>query len=352
MSARALQPLGDDLRRMAPVWGIVVGTAVVAVFAMRYVSMNFLTNALTVGRSGCEYAELYVASGRKRLEGLRTQGAELRAKAPDLSQPSLGLLAGKPALEVALADFRKATDLCAVNAEAHYFLSTGEWYAGNASAAYYHLGLWQQLGGQVEGAVVSLQTALDNDPENADAQRALARAYRELGRNADALLLVEKNAGQFESTPGGRIAAGMVFAAAGRTAEAEKLLREGLKDNPTDIPAMRELVTLMQGRKAYSEAGDFLYSLGEGSKMVVIDSYHQSAICYGLAGDLPNQEKALRRGMELGGGNNVNFLFDLAVNQYKQKRPAAARDELRRAMDRDTNFVLQRIKETGVDPRK
>ena len=351
MSARAIHPLGEDLRRMAPVWGIVVGTAVVAVFAMRFISMNFLANALTAGKSGCDYSNLYVAAGRKRFETLRTDGAKLRFQAPDLSQPSLGLLAGKKELEAALVDLHKAADLCAVNKEAHYSLATAEWYAGNASAAYYHLGIAQQIEAHPDAAAISLQTALDQDANNREAQRALASVYRDLGRNAEALALVEKGGTEFESTASGKLAAGMVMAAAGRRTEAEKLLREGLLESPTDTTAIRELFVLMGARGAHKEAGDFFFSLGEGGKLPPPDAYHFAAMAYEAAKDLPNQEKALRRGA-LMSPNVAVFPFELAVNLSKQNKRAAARDELRRALDRDPEYVMRRIKETGVDPGK
>lgn len=351
MSTRVLQPFGEDLRRMAPIWGVVMATAVAVVFSMRFISMNFLTNAVTASQSGCEVADLYVSAGTKRLESLRGAGAQLRAKSPDLSKPSLGILAGRTQLDDARADFRRATELCAINVDAHYGLASVEWYAGNASAGWYHLGMAQRLSRSFESAMVSLQTALAEDPKNMAAQRELALVYRELRRAPDALELVEKGGDDFVATSEGKVAAGMVYSAAGRRDDAERLLREGLPGTPTDIPALRELSGLMMSRGAAREAGDFFASLAEGGQTTTADAWHLASVGYRAANETALEEKVLRRAVSLA-PNNPNVIFDLSANLYRQGKKSAARDELRRLLDRDQDFVMRRIQETGVDPRK
>jgi tetratricopeptide (TPR) repeat protein len=342
-------PLSHDLKRMAPVWGIVVLTALVVVFGMRYISLNFLENALTANQSGCDYAALYVAAGRKKMEGIRIEQASLRSQQPDLKTPSLGIMKGDESLVPAKADFQRALELCAVNAEPHRYLATLEWYEGNASAAYYHLAELQRTEEGAEAAVDSLMMALDEDPDNEAALRALALTYRELGRLQDAVALVEGREEQMRHTPEGEIALGRIYLSAGRFDDAEKLLREGLQENPSDVPAMKDLHALFVRRSAQEEGAEFFLSLGSEERPTVGDAAHLAASLYRSVGNLEMEEKSLRRVLDYF-PNNVSIMFDLARNLHEQKKMNAAADMLTAALEKNPTITMKRIEEAGFRP--
>lgn len=348
----AMHPtLSQDLRRMAPVWLIVVGTAVAVVFLMRGIGERQLREAAYGNRSSCEYADVYTTAARQRLEKIRELAAQLRFQERQLEKSSLGLLASNDQVAKAREELDRAIALCPNQPAAHSLQAVVEWYAGNEAAAYYHLATYLRKTGRTEEALIQFEMALGAAPNEARSLLGKALCFIDLGRQSEALELVAQHEDTLVKTAEGKLVVGRLLATTSETARAEVLLKEGLKESPTDISSIWALYGILVPQGRVREAADFIYSLGEGDVPTIAQTYHIAAGLYRDLGDLPREDAALRKAVSLF-PNNAGLLFDLSVNLWKQGKKSEARDEVKQAMEYDIDFVMKQIEATGVDPRK
>lgn len=338
-----------DLRRLAPVLAIVLGTAVTVAFGMRAISARFLENAILASPDGCEHAALYVESARLKLEDLRPRVAELRMEARDLTAASLGQLPETPGTRKAREDLERALELCTISKNAHYSLSLLEWYTGNEAKAWYHLARLQQLDQEPDKAYVTLEMALQADPEFLPAIVAQARSLRLLGRSNEAWALLEDRQEKLLDDAGGLEMLGVLQAQRGQREEALENLEKALRLNPTNVAAAREYTNLVRATGNPQAGANFLMELGLNAPRTVADVFHLSAILYNQAGLPEQEERALRKALEFS-PNNLGIRFRLAVVLDQLNRSDAAGDQIKIAMEQNPREVMRLIEQHGSEP--
>ncbi|HMX61444.1 MAG TPA: hypothetical protein PKD58_00085 [Candidatus Sumerlaeota bacterium] len=343
-------PLSQDLRRMAPVWAVVATTALVVAFSMKSIGKSQLQRAALGNRSSCEYAEVYLSSAREEMEKLREVAAKMRFESRQLDASSLGMLKENAALTKARADLQRASALCPTNSEADWLLSVANWYLGDECASLYHLGTAQRRVGRPAEALMQYEQALLKCPDDRLSLLGKAVCLRELQRDQEAIALVNSQRDALASTSEGKIVVGRVLAQTTDTLTAKRYLEEGLRDNPADIAAVFDYERVSRAANQVHEGADFLLSLGRGSVPTIGQVYHIASAMYRETKDLPAEERALREALRLF-PNSAVLCYDLSVNLYNQGKKAEAREFAKRSIDYDVNFFMQRIKETGVDPR-
>lgn len=344
-------PFLRDLKRMAPVWGVVVATAIIVALTMRQVGEAQLRQASTLSRNACNYAQVLFNAGYQRMNSVRELAGEARLEGETLDEPALGILRGNEHLEAVKGRFLRALELCPSLAESHRSLSVLAWYEGNASEAYYHLASWQMNTNRLAEARVHFEMAREENPESRQALLGLVDCLLRLGRVADAREQVAGAEEQMQRTPRGQLLLGELLYRERRLDEAAEHLRAGLLDYPVDRNAVATLYRIARDTGDLRPTADFLLGLGDQGERTITEAYDLAGSLYSELGDHPQAEIAYGRALELF-PNNVDILFKMSVTLHHQGKYAEARDVARQAIDHDIARVMQRIDQTGVDPRR
>jgi predicted Zn-dependent protease len=126
----------------------------------------------------------------------------------------------------------------------------------NWAAAHYELGLALGAAGHGEGAVISLRRALKLKPELPDAWRALADHLTVIGDVAGADAAYAQQIKYSTQDPRLLQAAAALYD--NRIPQAEALLRQHLKQYPTDVPAIRMFAEVAARLERYADAESLL----------------------------------------------------------------------------------------------
>jgi len=350
MTTAAAPRLADDLRRMAPVWIIVVATALAIALGIRYAGVAHLRRAASNDMQACNYSAVYTAAADQRLGGIRELAAAIRLNARRFDEPSLGSLAGNPTLATATEELRRAIELCPENAIAHRTLALVHWYEGNEADSYLSLAEFETRDGRPEEALDLLRTTREMLPGDPRVPAALMQALLRTQRFTEATSLLEKERALLLETSAGRLAAGVLLAGTGKDEEALALLRAALPENPTSREAIGALynIALRQGTEV--ETADSFESIAADGRRVTTDIHTYAAALYRRKGDASGEEKALRNALALF-PNSAVIHWDLTLALHRQGKVSAARDQANEALQHDASYVLGRIQATGVDPR-
>lgn len=327
---------------MAPVWGLVTVTAVIVALSLRTMAVHHLQNTMLAEENACVYADVHFTAARGMLHGILDKVAEERASSGNFNVDSLGGLAGDPLAEEAREKLLRAIEICPQHALAHRLLSLVEWHLGNEAPARQYLADYYRLDRRYPEALMSYELAEQAAPETPGVVIGKTLTLMELDRRNEAVRTVDANRELMEASTAGRLAAGRVLGAAGRLGEAEALLRQGITENPTDAAALLEFYWVLRRQDKWQEGADFLMALGSDGKRTVPEAYHLAASMYRHLENFPRESEALRRALRLF-PNNVAIRWELAVSLYRQGRTTEARDELKRAMDYNTPFVMERL---------
>lgn len=327
---------------MAPVWGIVTATAVIVALSLRTMAVHHLQRTMLAEENACVYADVHFTAARGLLHGILDKVADERAAAGNFNVESLGGLAGDPLAEEAREKLLRAVEICPQHALAHRLLSQVEWHLGNEAHARQFLGDFYRLDRRFPEALMAYEMAGQISPNAPGVVIGKTLTLMELNRGGEAVRIVDQNREVMEGSTAGRLAAGRVLGAAGRLGDAEALLRRGLVENPTDAPALLEFYWVSRRQNKWQEGADFLMALGSDGKRTVPEAYHLAAAMYRELQNFPRESEALRRALRLF-PNNVAIRWELAVSLHRQGRTTEARDEVKRAMDYNTPFVMERL---------
>ena len=347
--------LMHDLRRMVPVWILVIGTALVIVLMVRVAGTWHLKRTAYGEENSCEFAELYVVRALQKLDDVRDLAAAARmetiqANPESLNRDTLGLLSDDPLFQGVKADLNRALEICPTRSQAHSTLALVDWYLGNATAAYTHLGNYHLLEDRRELALVAFRVATEESPSDLEALRGLALALLEMGRKQDALEVVEGHELTLSQSAQGKIALGRVYSATPQKSKAIEYLKGGLSELPADRQAILTLVNNYRQQGNIREGADFLMTLGK-DKRTIAESYHNAAILYRQLEDYESQAQALKKALELA-PRNADLHFQLAVALYRLGRYSEARDRVQVASEHNLESVLRGIDRSGIDPRQ
>ena len=349
---KAGTPLMSDLRRMLPVWGIVVGTSVVCALGMSWVANARLAQAIAGEPDACDIAQVEFNAGRRHVDVIRSRVEKDRsADRTKLADSSLGAAKDDPAIAKAIAHLERALQICPARSDAHVEIATLRWYAGERAPALYHLGLYWLALDRRSDALDALTLAAAADPGAVEIQLAYALCLAELGRAEEALAIVGGREAELAKDTKNQLVLGRVFAKTGESERALAVLKPALKADPSDIYAVQALADLFMKEKKFREGADFLNEVGKGPLPFTAVGYHLTAIMAREAGDRPMALAALRETARLA-PYNADIHWELSVEEYQNGNKSVARDRLRRALELDANKVLDNINRTGIDPRK
>jgi tetratricopeptide (TPR) repeat protein len=332
---------------MAPVAGMVIGTALIAAVAIRFTAVEHLRAATAAHPDACRIAEMHQAAAYRFFPGLREDSLSVRpATGVDTG---LGRLRNDPRLAQAREKLHLALDLCPGRLRNAELLSIIEWLDGNESEARYFVGRQALIDGQLEAAIMQFELVLESDPEHARSRIHLALAHHQKGETARAAEIVAQHRNVFTASPRGKLIAGIVLAAQGDPTEAEILLREGLTEIPSDEVALIALAGLANRTGRTVEIADFLMSLTQGRRRTTPTAPAQASYLYKRAERWDDQERALKAALRLF-PNSAELNYELSVNLWRRNRKSEARDYLTRAMEHSRPITLRLIQQSGIDP--
>jgi len=339
--------IAADLRRMGPVLGIVLGTAVVSLVSIRSLGVQHLRAATASHPDACRIADMHQNNAASLMPEIRTESLEKAKTAP--SPEALGRLRDDARVDKVIEELNRAIDLCPARELLHEMVASAYWYDGAATMTYYHLGRRALLLKHPDEAAIQFRLAMEADPKADLPLYYLALSIREAGDAAGARKVVEENLPRFESQVDGQLVAGRVLASDGDAAQAAQLLQKGLLARPTDEDAIRDLSTLALRSNRLRETADFLVSLDLQDRRTIPAALSNAASLYRREGNLVGEEDALRRALRLF-PNSAVLNFELAVVLHKTDRKSEARDLTRRAMEHSRSVTLKLIQERGIDP--
>ena len=339
--------IAADLRRMGPVLGIVLGTAVVSLVSIRSLGVQHLRAATASHPDACRIADMHQNVAASLMPEIRTDSLDKSKAAP--SPDALGRLKDDPRVDKVIGELTRAIDLCPTRELLHEMAASAHWYDGSASLTYYHLGRRALLLKQPAEAAIQFRLAMEADSKADLPLYYLALSLREAGDSAGARKLVEENLARFEAQVDGQLVAGRVLAVDGDPGKAAQLLQNGLLARPSDEEAIRELSTLALRTNRLKETADFLVSLDSQERRTIPGALSNAASLYRREQNLVGEEDALRRALRLF-PNSAVLNFELAVVLHKTGRKSEARDLTRRAMEHSRSVTLKLIQERGIDP--
>lgn len=335
---------------MAPIWVIVVTTALVIIFTMRQVGVWGLARTAEREPNACNRAAIFYTGAHQRLQSIRNEAARRRLEAGDFDQPSLGSLAGNDDVEKAQELLRQALQICPQHSPSQRLLGLLAWYSGEEATAYLHMGEHYRLEGQFQQAEAAYAIAVESNPDDPQTILGMARSLQLRNANEDLARFVADHREALTQSPQGLLFLGRWESVRGNAGEARRLLEDGFRMAPEDRESLLAYHAAIRQVGALREGADFLMQAGDESGVTIPETYHTAAIIYIGLKDDDSAAKALRRALALH-PNNAGLRFELSLALYRLGRRDEARDEVRRAMADDFNFVMRAINERGVDPR-
>lgn len=349
-----MSALREDIRRMLPVWIIVLASAVATLLVLRHTGKKFLREGLLRGGDACAVGEMHARAGERIFRGLQ-EDAEARrkdalAKDPKaVSRALTGILAGDPRVREARAHFEESVRLCPTLAYLHRDLSALAEWDGDRARAHLHLGLASRAEGDRDQARAEFALAVAADPELADAQLALAESMLDDGDTDEARDLLAALPQDARETSRGAVVAGRIAITDLQYDAAATLLAEALRRDPTNADLNRQLGVALDNLRDWPRAGALYAEIARLPNAAGAQPYHRAGIYFLRAAKHAEAEREFAQAVRIA-PRNVAIQFDYALSLWHQKKFAAARDAYRAAQEVDIEATIRLKDSTGIDP--
>ncbi len=286
---------GTAVRRLLPVWGVIVTTAIASLFLIRESGSRFLERGFHTVEDTCQVAEIKYLGAMRNFRELSAEIAANPARSDTTNlraADSLGELSGDPRIDAPRADLLEAVRLCPDNLPgAHEALAALEWWDGNEAASHYHVGQEHLVQKEAEFAVVEFEIAYALDGTNAAYALALAGALADNDRAAEAAAVVDGAPEEARDTAIAWRVAGQLAREQGRHDESFEALKKSLEREPGNFQAAWRFLASGHNSNREREASLWLYENMEDAVAPTAWVYHSIAIRLQQFGDL---EIALR----------------------------------------------------------
>lgn len=354
MSGQAPRALMADLRRMAPVWAIVLVGVAGTLFILRQTGRKYIERGLYEGGDACTVAGIRASAGSMLFAKLKLDAEAKRRAASSrdpasLREDALGLMKGDPRLPVARGHLEAAARLCP-GYEAHYLdLSEMALWDGDRGMAHLLLGRYHLARGERAEARDEFTLAVEGLPGDPAPRIALAAVLIDDGETSAAAARTEDIRDAMAKSAEGIAVLARLASIDRRDDEALRLVVDGLHLEPSNAALMDQLRTLAQGLGDAPRAAKIYGEIARLPGSHRAGMHHLAGIYFTQAGLHAEAEAELREAAALA-PNNVGVIFDHAVSLWRTGRYDAARDAYNRARAVDLEQAVLLRRDSPVDP--
>jgi len=342
------ESFGANLRRMAPVWAIVLATAVAAMFMIRESGRRLLERGYYSQADTCQVGEIKYLAAMKIFRAMSGE-IDAQAKADPLAASTLGALRGDARIADARALLEESLVHCPIIKGAHEALAAVEWWDGNEALAHFHLGLEHRAVGETAMARTEFETASAMEPSNVDYLLALAEELMRENRAPDAVaILADAPEAARDSATGLRIRASEAAMRSAWT-EALDLGKRSLDAEPGNGDTIDQV--LRYGDIAGVKRETTLWVADNLRKAVAPQARSWHAVA-GILLDLGENDAALDaidHAIAIQ-PNGVNLLMDKALILFALGREAEAVRAIELAVEKDYRWYFKLLAEARFAP--
>lgn len=345
--------LAADVRRMAPVWALVMLAATGTLFALRLRGAAYIRQDVFDSRDNCRMAEILYHAGmhswRQLSRRVGEDQASRRAAGSPPGESSLARLKGDPELAKAGEQFERAAELCPGILGPHLALADLAWWEGNEARTHYHLGMEQAALGDLGLALAELQTAREMAPADSTITLAACETAIEANRWDIVDQAVAEAPAQVLETPAGWRVKGAAALHSGQDQEGIALLKKSLEAEPGTPAALRLVMNYYRGQGRHEEAADFAVENLAKSAIPTASNYHSAAMLYLDAAKYEKALGALDHALRLS-PNAITLHYHRAVCLYRLGDYPGARKAAEMAMARDFKGYMALVAENQFNP--
>lgn len=345
-SSQILEKLILDLRKMLPVWLIMLTLVIGALFAIRANAVHYLEAGIIEQSHAPSVAEVTYLAGVHTWRQV-VKKVETSAKQGDfIGKP--GELSGDPLVEKALEQFSKTLEIFPLVPDTHTKLAQLEYWNGNEAQAYFHLAKEALLQNNLQRAEYNLSHAILLEPENQEFQLSLASNFARQYRWDKAKEISESLTMDVEKSAEALQLLARIRLAEGDKNGALELTEKALKVNPSLAESYEIYLSIVFDRDDLLERLAFLEENLKGSTFNSPTIYHQIGLLYI---EKESYEDALRlyEQVVLMVPQNVRILVEKAFILAKLNRQAEARLLLERALSINYDGFIEYLQDEKFD---
>lgn len=323
--------LADDLRRILPLWSVLLIAAVAVLIGLGKSGSRVLVHLAYTSPNAQELAQVYRADGMRGWRKCLDRVYSLRGAQPRL-ETAAGALRGDATLKKAESDLLKAQSLFPHLEDVSGLLADLALWDGRPAQSYAWLGDQAARKKEWEIALAQYQAAHRMGENTAQVQEGRMEALLRLKRldEASSVALTLQNAPDVITNRYFRLLAEL-HGAQGKLAEQEQALLTAIERDPMDDLAVKTLGDLYSGSRRKTQTFDFYE---QALRQITNDPnlWHRQAL---IARELEKTDEAIRCYRQALKLMPNSFILHLELGQYYLQlgRKQSAQPHLRRAME-------------------
>lgn len=340
-----------DLRRMAPVWGIVFLAAAGSLAAIRTSGVRYLEAGIHSQGDSCKVAEIHFqrALGTWR-ELARTAHGNLEVERErDGAASASGLLAGEEKLAGTREALEEVLRLCPSFVGAHELLADLAAWEGDQAEVHYQLGMEHLQAGEYDAARVEFEAARDQAPERDRVQIALLDTTIRQERWEDVRLTLDNAPDAIRDSATGYWARGKLAALDKNNEKAIESFKKALEKRPGQPAWTKDLFHLLWAKGQFVEGGEWILANAEKAQAPGADPYYSASTLFYQADQYDRAAEALGKALDIQ-PNNILLLLDKALCQYHLGNMQEAKATIERAFNLNPREYMRIIEEKRFGP--
>ncbi|MDX1972101.1 MAG: tetratricopeptide repeat protein [Candidatus Sumerlaeia bacterium] len=339
--------LQTDVKKMLPIWAVMVGGVLAAIFTVRQNAQSYLQAGIVERSHASAVAQVAYFAGvhdwRKLLEsrGLSESGeVKLTGKPGDFKNDPL-LLSARSKFETSLSIYPSQLDV-------HSKLAQLAYWNDEEGRAYYHLGMQDLQVGEKDQAEINFLRSMELSPGDHAAGLALAELLAAKGDWVGSEEVLQRLGTEVSESGPGLFLRGEYELNRSNAAEGFALLRKSLDKNPERVEFYQRYLNYVQLSPELLEHLEFLEKTLEGSQTVSTPPYHRIALLYLQKGEFEKARSVYLRILEFN-QQHVGIYMELAQVEYELGNSERARQHLERALSMDYGQFLEQLKRQDLE---
>lgn len=340
-SSKTSPPEGSivgDLRKMAPIWGLIALAAFGSLMAIRYNGRQYLERGIFSQANACEIARVHMHAAERVW---RSIAAELAAE-HTRGQSSLGAFSDDPRVAMAIDKLEEAIELCDHLAGAHSYRADFAWWQGDTAGTHLHQGLEHLVMQEWDDGLVELEAAFLTDPQELRASEGILRVHLMRGELDRAEEFLELAPEAVRESGRGLQARAFLLEDRDDVLGARELYRRALEHLPGDRILMQRFLSNHIATGEDELGADEAMRVLSQARAVPADPYHAVALTYGNVGEFRKALEAIDRALAIQ-PNSAALLMEKSALLYELGREPEARAAAREALQRDPGFFAREV---------